>query len=142
MLAINAIANGIVIDHITCGKGYAIFKMLKLDDNNHTVALIMNATSPRMGKKDLIKIENVTDLNLDIIGLIDPNATVNIIKDEKITMKIKLDVPLEIKGILQCKNPRCITTSERGIESSFSLIDRDKLLYQCNYCDHIYDMEE
>lgn len=142
MLAINAIANGIVIDHITCGKGYQIFKMLKLDQNYHTVALIMNAPSPSMGKKDLIKIENVTDFNFDVIGLVDPEATVNVIKDEKIALKIKSDVPRQVKGILQCKNPRCITTSERGIESSFSLIDYKELLYQCDYCDHIYDMEE
>lgn len=142
MLAINAIENGIVIDHITCGKGYQIFRMLKLDQNSHTVALIMNANSPRMGKKDLIKIENVTDLNLDIIGLINPDATVNYIKDEKIILKRNLDVPVKVRGILQCKNPRCITTSERGIESAFSLIDRDELLYHCDYCDHIYDMEE
>ena len=115
MLNINSITKGIVIDHIKPGYGIRIFEYLKLDKANFTVALIMNATSRKYGRKDMIKIENVIDLDLAMLGFIDPNITVNIIEDEKIIEKINLSLPERVEGIIQCKNPRCITSEEREL---------------------------
>ncbi len=142
MLNINSISRGIVIDHIQPGLGYEIFKILKLDTANYTVALIMNAQSGKLGKKDMIKIENVVDFDLASIGIIDPQVTVNIIEDEVIVRKIRIEIPEKVEGLLTCTNPRCITTSERNVTSVFSLVDKDKVLYKCDYCDHLYNVEE
>ena len=103
-----------------------------------TVALIMNAPSRKYGRKDLIKIENNIDLDLAMLGFIDPNITVNIIEDEKIVEKINLSLPEKVEGIIQCKNPRCITSSERNIVHRFVLIDEEKGIYKCEYCDQIF----
>ncbi|HAE92325.1 aspartate carbamoyltransferase regulatory subunit [Tissierella praeacuta] len=141
MLNINSISKGIVIDHIKPGYGFFIFKHLKLDEANFTVALIMNATSKKHGRKDMIKIENVIDIDLAMLGFIDPNITVNIIEDEKITEKITLSLPDKVEGIIECKNPRCITSNERGIVHKFVLINEEKGTYKCEYCDQIYSWE-
>ncbi|NLV87880.1 MAG: aspartate carbamoyltransferase regulatory subunit [Tissierellia bacterium] len=141
MLNINSITKGIVIDHIKPGYGIRIFEYLKLDKANFTVALIMNATSRKYGRKDMIKIENVIDLDLAMLGFIDPNITVNIIEDEKIIEKINLSLPERVEGIIQCKNPRCITSEERGITHKFVLLDENKGIYKCEYCDQIYSWE-
>ncbi|NLK43466.1 MAG: aspartate carbamoyltransferase regulatory subunit [Tissierellia bacterium] len=141
MLNINSITKGIVIDHIKPGYGIRIFEYLKLDRANFTVALIMNATSRKYGRKDMIKIENVIDLDLAMLGFIDPNITVNIIEDEKIIEKINLSLPDRVEGIIQCKNPRCITSEERGITHKFVLLDENKGIYKCEYCDQIYSWE-
>ncbi|MFR1324585.1 MAG: aspartate carbamoyltransferase regulatory subunit [Ezakiella massiliensis] len=136
MLSINSIKKGIVIDHIHAGLGVKIFDYLGLRDADYTVALIMNAQSGKIGKKDIIKIENVIDLDLSALGFIDPEITVNIIEDEKIVDKINLSLPEKVVGVIQCKNPRCITSIERGIEHEFHLVDREKGIYKCTYCDH------
>ena len=141
MLNINSITKGIVIDHIKPGYGIRIFEYLKLDKANFTVALIMNATSRKYGRKDMIKIENVIDLDLAMLGFIDPNITVKIIEDEKIIEKINLSLPERVEGIIQCKNPRCITSEERGITHKFVLLDENKGIYKCEYCDQIYSWE-
>ncbi len=136
MLSINSIKKGIVIDHIHAGLGVKIFDYLGLRDADYTVALIMNAQSKRVGKKDIIKIENVIDLDLSALGFIDPEITVNIIEDEKIVEKINLTLPDKVVDVIHCKNPRCITSIERGIRHEFRLVDREKGIYACNYCDH------
>lgn len=142
MLNINSIQKGIVIDHITPGLGYEIFKMMELDKADYTVALIMNATSKKYGRKDMIKIENVIDLDLTALAILDEKLTVNIIEDENITDKIKINLPEKVEGLLKCNNPRCISTNERNITHKFSLVDRSKRLYKCDYCDHLYNVEE
>lgn len=141
MLYIDSIKRGIVIDHIKVGYGFKIFKFLELDKVDFTVALIMNAPSKKYGRKDMIKIENRIDLDLTMLGFIDPNITVNIIEDEKIKEKINLSLPEEIRNIIKCKNPRCVTSSERNIVHKFVLIDEKKGIYKCQYCDHIYSWE-
>lgn len=141
MLYVDSLTDGIVIDHIDAGCGFRIFKHLKLDKADFTVALIMNAPSKKYGRKDLIKIENVIDVDLTIIGFIDPNITINIIKNEKIVKKIKLSLPEKVEGLIKCKNPRCVTSDERGIAHRFVLIDKGKGTYKCEYCDQIYTWE-
>ncbi|MFA5576493.1 MAG: aspartate carbamoyltransferase regulatory subunit [Tissierellaceae bacterium] len=141
MLNINSITKGIVIDHIKPGYGIMIFEYLKLDKADFTVALIMNATSKKYGRKDIIKIENELDIDLAMLGFIDPNITVNIIENEKISEKINLSLPDRVESIIECKNPRCITSVERGITHKFVLIDEDKGIYKCEYCDQIYSWE-
>lgn len=142
MLYIDSISKGIVIDHIKAGCGLSIFKYLKLDRADFTVALIMNAPSKKYGKKDLIKIENTIDVDLRILGLIDPNITINIIDNEKIVEKINLSLPKKVEGLIKCKNPRCITSEERDMVHKFVLIDEDRGMYKCEYCDQIYTWEE
>ncbi|MFY9213711.1 MAG: aspartate carbamoyltransferase regulatory subunit, partial [Tissierellaceae bacterium] len=129
MLRINSIRKGIVIDHIKPGYGMKIYEYLKLQDANFTVALIMNAISRKYGRKDMIKIENVIDLDLAMLGFIDPKITVNIIEDEVIKEKINLSLPDRIEGVIECKNPRCITSEEREIVHKFILIDKEKAIY-------------
>jgi aspartate carbamoyltransferase regulatory subunit len=141
MLNINSISRGIVIDHIKPGYGIIIFKYLKLDRADFTVALIMNAISKKHGRKDIIKIENEIDIDLTMLGFIDANMTVNIIEDEKITQKIDLSLPQRVEGIMECKNPRCITSNERAITHKFVLIDEKEGTYKCDYCDQIYSLE-
>ncbi len=141
MLNITSISKGIVIDHIKPGFGFIIFEHLKLDTADFTVALIMKATSKKYGRKDIIKIENEIDLDLAMLGFIDPNITVNIIENEKITEKISLSLPEKVEGIIKCKNPRCISTEERSLIHKFVLIDKSKGIYKCDYCDHIYSRE-
>ena len=142
MLNINSIRQGIVIDHIHTGKGYEIFKFLELDKADYTVALIMNANSKKFGKKDMIKIENVLDMDLSILGLLDDSLTVNIIEDEKIKEKVQIKLPEKVEDILSCNNPRCITSVERSIVQKFSLVDRNQKLYKCDYCDHLYNVKD
>ncbi|SHH89808.1 aspartate carbamoyltransferase regulatory subunit [Sporanaerobacter acetigenes] len=139
MLNIDSIANGIVIDHIKVGYGFKIFNYLGLDKADYRVALIMNVPSKKYGKKDLIKIENVMDLDLTMLGFIDPNITIAIIEDEKIKEKINLSLPKRIENVIECKNPRCVTSIERNIVHKFVLVDEEKGIYKCEYCDHNYD---
>lgn len=141
MLNINSIRKGIVIDHIKPGYGFKIFQILKLDSADFTVALIMNAKSKKHECKDMIKIENVIDLDLAMLGFMDPNITINIINNEKIKEKINLSLPKKIEGIIECNNPRCITSEEREITHKFELIDEDNREYKCSYCDNIYSWE-
>ena len=141
MLNIDSITKGIVIDHIKAGYGFSIFKYLGLDKADYTVALIINAHSKKHGRKDLIKIENKIDVDLAMLGFIDPNITVNIIEDQKIVEKINLSLPEKVEGIIECKNPRCVTSNERDIPHKFVLIDEEEGIYKCEYCDQIYSWE-
>jgi aspartate carbamoyltransferase regulatory subunit len=135
MLNIEKIKNGVVIDHIRAGEGIHIFNWLGLDKAPYTVAFVVNASSRRMGRKDIIKIDNTITLNFDMLGLIDPNITVNIIEDEKITQKIKLSLPERVQDVIICKNPRCITSTEKYVPHVFHLADRKTRSYRCEYCD-------
>ncbi|MTI66114.1 MAG: aspartate carbamoyltransferase regulatory subunit [Firmicutes bacterium] len=135
MLNIDSIKKGIVIDHIKAGCGYKIFKELKLHKADYTVALIKNVPSKQLGKKDLIKIENEIDLDFKVLGIIDPNITINIIKNEEIIDKINVKLPKKVKGTLKCKNPRCVTTVENIEDVEFTLVNRETKEYKCEYCD-------
>ena len=118
MVSINSIRKGIVIDHIKAGLGMKIFKYLGLDNANYTVALIMNAPSSKLNRKDMIKIENELDIDYTVLGILDPSITIDIIEDEKIVKKLKLQLPLNVENIIKCKNPRCITSVENYIPQS------------------------
>jgi len=137
MLEITSIEKGIVIDHIQAGYGIQLFNYLKLDKAEYSVALIHNAFSQIMGKKDIIKINNAIDIDYDFLGLIDPNITINIIENGKITEKVKLEVPKVVKNIIICKNPRCVTSIETYFDQVFHLVDKEKRSYRCEYCDDI-----
>ena len=142
MLKINGMGNGIVIDHIKAGLGIKIFNYLGLDKADFTVALIMNAPSTKLGRKDMIKIENVIDIDFTVLGLIDPNITIDIIEDEKIKEKMKLSLPERVEDIIKCKNPRCVTSIEKYSPHVFYLVDEKKGEYRCQYCDEIYTFSE
>jgi aspartate carbamoyltransferase regulatory subunit len=137
MLNIDKIKNGIVIDHIKAGHGIRIFNWLGLDKAPFTVAFVVNAVSKELGKKDMIKIDNTIDINFDLLGLIDPNITVNIIEGERIIKKKKLQLPERVEDVLVCKNPRCITSTEKYIPHVFHLDNHELRLYRCEYCDDI-----
>jgi len=134
MLEITGINKGIVIDHITEGLGYKIFKELKLHKVSNKTALILNVESNKLGKKDIIKIDNTIDLNLDVLGLIDPNLTITIIDGGQIIEKKKIELPKEVTGILTCNNPRCITSTEHVENTSFYLVDAASKEYRCEFC--------
>lgn len=135
-MKIDSIQNGIVLDHITAGKAMTIYKYLKLDELDCSVAIIKNATSRKMGRKDILKIDHSDyDINLDILGYVDPGISVSIIKDGNTIEKKKVDLPEQIVNVVKCKNPRCITTTEQGIKQIFKLTDRDKRIYRCIYCE-------
>ena len=142
MLNIEKIKNGIVIDHIKAGQGIRVFNWLGLDETPYTVAFVVNAVSKQMGKKDVIKIDNTIDINYNLLGLIDPNITVNIIENQAITKKIKLQLPDRVEDVLTCKNPRCITSSEKYIPHVFHLDNHELRLYRCEYCDDIKSAKE
>lgn len=142
MVTINSIKKGIVIDHITAGLGVEIFNYLNLNGADFTVALIMNAPSTKVGRKDIIKIENELHIDLTVLGLIDPNITINIIEDEIITKKIKLEIPTRVENVLKCKNPRCITSVEEYIPHVFHLVNYENREYRCEYCDDIVKFKE
>ena len=137
MLNIDKIKNGIVIDHIRAGQGIRIFNWLGLDKSPYTVAFVVNAFSKMMGKKDIIKIDNVISINFNILGLIDPNITVNVIEGQNISRKIKLQLPDTVENVLVCKNPRCITSTEKYIKHIFHLENPELRTYRCEYCDEI-----
>ena len=140
-MIVNSIERGIVIDHITAGTGNRILDYLKIDTKKNTVAFIMNATSKKHGRKDLIKIENVTDVDLTVLGLLDPNATANIIENGKIVKKINLALPQTVTNVIRCKNPRCVTSVERNAPHIFHLMNAQTREYRCEYCDEIVSMK-
>jgi len=137
MLNIEKIKNGLVIDHIKPGQGMRIFNWLGLDKSPHMVAFVGNASSRNMGFKDIIKVANTIAINFDVLGLIDPNITVNIIEDEKIAKKIKLKLPERVENVLLCKNPRCITSTEKYTPHIFHIENAEERTYRCDYCDEI-----
>ena len=132
---IDSIHNGIVIDHITAGRGMKLYDLLGLDELDVSVALIKNVTSEKMGKKDIIKIDAELPVNFDLIGYVDPGATVNIIKDGRLVEKLDIQMPQRLVGVIQCKNPRCITSTEQELEHVFQLTDRENKVYRCLYCE-------
>ena len=139
MLEITSIKNGLVIDNIEAGMGMKIFNYLKLDKTDYRVALIMNAESKVLGKKDILKIEkdDFKDIDYTVLGLLSPSITIDEIKDSVIVRKVKPKLPTVVKNILICKNPRCITSTEKYVSHSFKLMDKEKGTYRCEYCDEI-----
>lgn len=144
MLEITSIRNGLVIDHIEAGMGIKIFNYLGLDKTDARVALIINADSKNIGKKDIIKIEIEDYSNIDytVLGLLSPSITINEVRDEKIIRKVKPELPEKVVGILKCKNERCITSTETYVPHSFILMDREKGTYRCEFCDEITKLSE
>ena len=135
-MIIGDIKDGIVLDHITAGKGMEIYNILHLGQLDCTVALIKNADSPKLGKKDIIKISTLLDIDLDVLGYLDPGITVNYIHDGKVVERRKLALPERVVGVIKCRNPRCITSVEQEIVHEFKLADRKKGIYRCIYCEH------
>lgn len=134
-MIIGSIVNGVVIDHIPAGRGMELYRYLKLEDLTSEVALIKNASSVKYGKKDILKINEVIDLDFDILGYIAPQITVDIIKDGERVEKIHPELPQELRGIIKCNNPRCITSTEQELTHIFKLTDREHGIYRCIYCD-------
>ena len=132
---IDSIKDGFVIDHITAGKGIRIYELLGLDKLDCPVAIIMNAGSKKMGKKDIIKIDGEVPLSLEVIGYADPKVTVNVIKDSQLTEKLTISMPETLTNVIFCKNPRCITSVEQEINHIFKLTDKDENVYRCIYCE-------
>lgn len=135
---IDGVNTGIVLDHIKAGKSMMIYELLGLDKLSCCVAIIQNAKSEKFGLKDIIKIDGDIDISLDVLGYIDNNITVNIIKDGKHIKKIHLDLPETLTDVIKCSNPRCITSVEQGIVHKFYLADREHKVYRCCYCDSEY----
>lgn len=139
MLNISGIHEGFVLDHIQAGMSLQIYHDLKLNQLDCTVAIIKNAKSSKMGKKDIIKVEcPIEALDLDILGFIDHDITVNVIKGDHIVEKKELHLPSQVKNVIRCKNPRCITSIEQGLDQIFLLTDEKKEVYRCKYCEEQY----
>ena len=136
---IDSIQNGVVLDHIQAGKSMDIYKYLHLDELDCSVAIIKNARSEHMGRKDIIKIDSPLDLDLDVLGYIDSHITVNIIRDGKRVEKKHLELPQKLVNVIHCKNPRCITVSESQLDAIFVLSDAEKHTCRCAYCDTAID---
>ena len=134
-MIIGQIKDGIVLDHITAGQGKRIYDILNLSKLNCTVAMIERAESPKMGSKDIIKIGQVLDIDFDVLGYIDPDITINIIRDGQVTERRKLTMPERVVGVLKCKNPRCITSVEQELVHEFKLTDPANRVYRCIYCE-------
>lgn len=134
-MKIDSIKNGIVIDHITSGNGMKLYQLLGLDELDCSVAIIKNVVSKKTGKKDIIKIDADINIDMDILGYVDPDVTINIIRDGRVSEKSKIELPEILKNVIFCKNPRCITSCEHEIEHIFKLSDREKRIYRCAYCE-------
>ena len=132
---IDSITDGFVIDHIIAGRGMRIYDLLGLDNLDCSVAIIKNVNSHKRIKKDIIKIDAEIDLDLDVIGYVDPGATINIIRNGVLVEKKVLELPETLTNVIKCKNPRCITTTEQEINHIFKLTDKDKGIYRCLYCE-------
>ena len=135
MLNVGALREGYVLDHIKAGKAMTIYHDLKLDKLDCTVAIIKNARSNKMGKKDIIKISDAFEVNFDVLGYIDPEVTVCVIENGSVKSKHKVELPEKIVNIAKCKNPRCITSIEQEIDHVFKLTDREHQVYRCIYCE-------
>ena len=132
---IDSIQNGVVIDHITAGGGAKLYDLLGLDGLDCSIALIRNVASKKMGRKDIIKIDAAIPVNLDVIGYVDPDATVNVIRDGKLVEKKSIPMPEQLVNVIKCKNPRCITSCEQELDHIVRLTDRDRKVYRCIYCE-------
>ena len=142
MLNIDSIQNGIVIDHIEAGKGMRIYELLELGKLDCCVAIIKNARSTKMGRKDIIKIEGDIDINFDVLGFIDNNITVCTIRDGVLVDKKNIVLPKRLRNVVKCKNPRCITSTEDGVDQVFILCDEQAHRYRCLYCEQEYKSHE
>lgn len=138
---IDGIMNGIVLDHIKAGKSMEIYRYLRLDELDCCVAIIKNVRSNKMGRKDIIKIDASIDLNLDVLGYLDPDITVNIIENGALKSKETLTLPRILKNVLVCNNPRCISKTEQEIDQEFTLANKEKRLYRCVYCETAHSMK-
>ncbi len=134
-MKIDSIKNGIVIDHISVGNSLKLYQLLKLDELDCSVAIIKNVPSAKTGRKDIIKIDADIRIDMDILGYADPDVTINIIKDGKVSEKSKIALPETLTNVIFCKNPRCITSVENEIEHVFTLSDRENRIYRCVYCE-------
>ncbi len=132
---IDSIQNGFVIDHITAGRGMKLYNLLGLDKLDVSVAIIKNVVSRKMGKKDIIKIDADIQLDFDVIGFVDPNITVNVIKDGELVEKKAIEMPERLVNVIKCKNPRCITSCEQELKHIFVLSDKENKVYRCIYCE-------
>ena len=132
---IDSIQNGVVIDHITAGGGMKLYELLGLDTIDCSVALIRNVASKKMGRKDIIKIDAAIDINLDVIGYVDPAATVNVIRNGELVEKKSIPMPERLVNVIKCKNPRCITTCEQELDHIVRLTDPEQKVYRCIYCE-------
>ena len=132
---IDSITNGFVIDHITAGRGMKLYDLLGLDNLDCSVAIIKNVASKKMGKKDIIKIDADIDINIDVIGYVDPGTTVNIIKNCQLVEKRTIELPQTLTNVIKCKNPRCITSTEQEINHVFKHTDKENGVYRCIYCE-------
>ena len=135
---IDGVNNGIVIDHIAAGKSMAIYELLELEKLDCTVALIQNVDSEKYGKKDIIKVDGDINIDYKALGYIDPNITVNIVENGKLEKKVHLELPETLTNVIQCKNPRCITSIEQEIPHKFRLVDKENKVYRCIYCDAVF----
>ena len=134
-MKIDSIKNGIVIDHITAGRAFRLYNLLGLDNIDCPVAIIKNVNSKKMGKKDIIKIDSDFPVNFDVVGFVDPNATINVIKDGVLVEKLSIDMPQKLTNVIKCKNPRCISSVEQELEQVFVLTDKNDKVYRCLYCE-------
>ena len=134
-MIVDAIKNGIVIDHITAGHAMELYSILNLDELDCTVAILKNLPSKKKGKKDIIKIDTLLDVDFDVLGYVDPNITVSIIKDSKVEKKLEMKLPSTVTNVIKCKNPRCITSTEQELDHIFKLTNADKKIYRCIYCE-------
>ena len=132
---IDSINNGVVIDHISAGNGMRLYELLGLDELDCSIAIIKNVTSSKMGKKDIIKIDADIPVNLDVIGYVDPDVTVNIIRDGKLVDKHTIEMPEKLVNVIKRKNPRCITSCEQELDHIFKLTDKENKVYRCLYCE-------
>ena len=132
---IDGVNNGIVIDHIKAGKSMMVYELLGLDKIDNCVAIIQNAHSTKYGKKDIVKIDELIDLDYDLLGYVDSNITVNIVKGGKLDKKLHMELRDTLKNVVKCKNPRCITSVEQEIVHTFKLVDKERKIYRCVYCD-------
>ena len=132
---VDSIQNGVVIDHITAGQGMRLYQLLGLDDLDVSVALIKNVVSRKMGKKDIIKIDADIPVDFQVIGYVDPGATLNVIRDGQLVSKQTVEMPDRLTDVIRCYNPRCITTTEQELKQIFKLTDREKRVYRCIYCE-------
>ena len=134
-MIIDSIQNGIVIDHISAGKAMELYRILGLDKLDCTVAILKNVKSSKMGRKDIMKIDSLIDLDFDVLGYIDPGITINIIENDGIVAKRALQLPERLTNVIRCKNPRCITSTEQELDHVFKLTDRENRIYRCIYCE-------
>ena len=137
-MTVDSIQNGTVIDHIIAGGGMKLYHLLGLEKADVPVAIMMNVTSRRLGRKDIIKIDGELPLNFDVIGYVDPGATVNVIKNGEIVEKKALSLPSEVVNVISCTNPRCITSTEHSLPQIFTLADKKRMIYRCRYCEDKY----